>query len=169
MSRSDDGQKENSAPVMFVFAGPNGSGKSSINAQVLKNPALGFSGEYINADDIAKSMESQIPDYQTRNIKRTREQDKAEAFKNERPETAMQKYPDLAGAYAGVEAARRHVEKEQLSGEEAKVVMARINKNAHNSIERGHVPQVQVNERSQDRDLEKEAAAHRHREKEFGR
>ena len=100
---------------------------------------------------------------------RTREQDKAEAFKNERPETAMQKYPDLAGAYAGVEAARRHVEKEQLSGEEAKVVMARINKNAHNSIERGHVPQVQVNERSQDRDLEKEAAAHRHREKEFGR
>lgn len=69
MSRSDDGQKENSAPVMFVFAGPNGSGKSSINAQVLKNPALGFSGEYINADDIAKSMESQIPDYQTRNIK----------------------------------------------------------------------------------------------------
>lgn len=37
--------------------------------QVLKNPALGFLGEYINADDIAKSMESQIPDYQTRNIK----------------------------------------------------------------------------------------------------
>lgn len=69
MSRSDDGQKENSAPVMFVFAGPNGSGKSSINAQVLKNPALGFSGEYINADDIAKSMESHIPDYGTRNIK----------------------------------------------------------------------------------------------------
>lgn len=69
MSRSDDEQKGNSAPVMFVFAGPNGSGKSSINAQVLKNPALGFSGEYINADDIAKSMESQIPDYQTRNIK----------------------------------------------------------------------------------------------------
>ena len=69
MSQSDDAQKENSAPVMFVFAGPNGSGKSSINAQVLKNPALDFSGEYINADDIAKSMESQIPDYQTRNIK----------------------------------------------------------------------------------------------------
>ena len=30
MSRSDDGQKENSAPVMFVFAGPNGSGKSTL-------------------------------------------------------------------------------------------------------------------------------------------
>ena len=69
MSQSGDAQKDGSAPVMFVFAGPNGSGKSSINAQVLKNPALGFSGEYINADDIAKSMESQIPDYQTRNIK----------------------------------------------------------------------------------------------------
>lgn len=69
MSQSGDAQKDGSAPVMFVFAGPNGSGKSSINAQVLKNPALGFLGEYINADDIAKSMESQIPDYQTRNIK----------------------------------------------------------------------------------------------------
>ena len=101
--------------------------------------------------------------------KRTREQDKAEAFKSEQPETAMKKYPDLAGAYAGVEAARRHVEKEQLSSDEAKVVMARINKNAQNSIERGHIPQVQVNERSQGRDLEKEAAAHRHREKELGR
>ena len=69
MSQSGDAQKDGSAPVMFVFAGPNGSGKSSINAQVLKNPALGFLGEYINADDIAKSMESQIPDYQTHNIK----------------------------------------------------------------------------------------------------
>jgi predicted ABC-type ATPase len=69
MGQSDDAQKEVSAPVMFVFAGPNGSGKSSINAQVLQNPALGFSGEFINADDIAKSMESQIPDYQTRHIK----------------------------------------------------------------------------------------------------
>jgi len=56
MSQSGDAQKDGSAPVMLVFAGPNGSGKSSINAQVLKNPAMGFSGEYINADDIAKSM-----------------------------------------------------------------------------------------------------------------
>ena len=44
MSQSGDAQKDGSAPVMFVFAGPNGSGKSSINAQVLKNPALGFLG-----------------------------------------------------------------------------------------------------------------------------
>ena len=36
MSQSGDAQKDESAPVMFVFAGPNGSGKSSINAQVLK-------------------------------------------------------------------------------------------------------------------------------------
>lgn len=90
---------------------------------------------------------------------KTREQDKAEAFKNERPETAMQKFPTWLGPMQGVEAARRHVEKEQLSGEEAKVVMARINKNAHSSIERGHIPQVQVNERSQDRDLEKRSGS----------
>ena len=59
MSQSGDAQKDESAPVMFVFAGPNGSGKSSINAQALKNSALCFLGEYINADEIAKGMELQ--------------------------------------------------------------------------------------------------------------
>ncbi|MBS1943303.1 MAG: zeta toxin family protein [Bacteroidetes bacterium] len=67
------GEEENSGdnpqPLMLVFAGPNGSGKSTINAQVLKDPELGFNGKYINADEIAKGLEAQIPDYRTRNIK----------------------------------------------------------------------------------------------------
>jgi predicted ABC-type ATPase len=53
------------APKVLVFAGPNGSGKSTINAAILKR----FDGEYTNADDIAKSLESEIPDYRTRNLK----------------------------------------------------------------------------------------------------
>jgi hypothetical protein len=93
----------------------------------------------------------------------------AETFKKESPEKAMQKFPELAGAYAGIEAARRHVEQERLSGEQAKVVMARINKNAANAIERGHIPMIQVNEREQDRDRQKDAAASSHRENELGR
>jgi hypothetical protein len=101
--------------------------------------------------------------------KKTREQDMAETFKKESPEKAMQKFPELAGAYAGIEAARRHVEQERLSGEQAKVVMARINKNAANAIERGHIPMIQVNEREQDRDRQKDAAASSHRENELGR
>ena len=50
-------------PMMVVFAGPNGSGKSTINREFLNNPNSGFKGEYINADDIAKSLERDIPDY----------------------------------------------------------------------------------------------------------
>lgn len=101
--------------------------------------------------------------------KTTRNQEMADSFKNELPEAAMQKYPELAGAYAGVEAARRKVEQEQLSSEQTKVVMARLNKNALNAIERGQVPAVNINEREQDRDRNKETAATRHREKELGR
>ena len=56
-------------PMMVVFAGPNGSGKSTINREFLSNPNTGFKGEYINADDIAKTLEKEIPDYQARNIK----------------------------------------------------------------------------------------------------
>lgn len=101
--------------------------------------------------------------------KTTRNQEMADSFVNERPEAAMQKYPELAGAYAGVEAARRKVEQEQLSSEQAKVVMARLNKNALNAIERGQVPAICVNERDQDRDKDKEAVATRHRETERSR
>jgi predicted ABC-type ATPase len=47
--------------TVIVFAGPNGSGKSTINAQVLADPALGFDGVYINADDIAKNLKGDFP------------------------------------------------------------------------------------------------------------
>lgn len=53
------------APSVIVFAGPNGSGKSTITKALTRTD---FKGEYINADDIAKSLESQIPDYLQRNL-----------------------------------------------------------------------------------------------------
>ncbi len=53
------------APSVIVFAGPNGSGKSTITKALNRTD---FKGEYINADDIAKSLEPQIPDYLQRNL-----------------------------------------------------------------------------------------------------
>jgi predicted ABC-type ATPase len=58
-------QEAESLLRVVVFAGPNGSGKSTITEPFLRN---GFDGEYINADDIARSLEPQIPDYLTRNL-----------------------------------------------------------------------------------------------------
>jgi predicted ABC-type ATPase len=52
-----------------MFAGPNGSGKSTINRRILQNPESNFHGEYINADDIARSLASEIANYRDRNIK----------------------------------------------------------------------------------------------------
>ncbi|MEX3917865.1 zeta toxin family protein [Paraburkholderia sp. BR10872] len=55
-------------PAVLVFAGPNGSGKSTITEAILSDPAQ-FDGEYINADDIARALEPEIPDYLERNLK----------------------------------------------------------------------------------------------------
>jgi predicted ABC-type ATPase len=62
-------EEESDTPLRaIIFAGPNGSGKSTITKALVENPRL-FEGEYINADNIAKSLEPEIPDYRARNIK----------------------------------------------------------------------------------------------------
>jgi predicted ABC-type ATPase len=58
--------------VLLVFAGPNGSGKSTVTQEILNDPRSGFDGQYINADEIAKSLEERFP------IRTTRERHAAE-------------------------------------------------------------------------------------------
>ena len=72
---------------VIIAAGPNGSGKSTIvNQHFLENPASRFYGEYINADEIAKTLEAQISDYRERNIRAAgiAEQRRIEAIKEGR-------------------------------------------------------------------------------------
>lgn len=66
MTTTNDDEKD--IPAVIIFAGPNGSGKSTITEAVVGDPEQ-FSGEYINADDIARSLQNQIPDYLQRNLK----------------------------------------------------------------------------------------------------
>lgn len=63
-----DDEAQPGAKMVIVFAGPNGSGKSTINADVLADPALGFDGVYINADDIAKNLPGDFASPRDRNI-----------------------------------------------------------------------------------------------------
>jgi predicted ABC-type ATPase len=66
---SDEASRPNNeAKTVIVFAGPNGSGKSTINARVLSDPALGFDGIYINADDISKTLYGDFASPRDRNI-----------------------------------------------------------------------------------------------------
>ncbi|PCE30052.1 zeta toxin family protein [Burkholderia ubonensis] len=58
--------EEKRPPAVIIFAGPNGSGKSTITKTLLDN-LEDFSGEYINADDIARNLASDIPDDRERN------------------------------------------------------------------------------------------------------
>lgn len=85
---SSDFEPGDAAPRVVMFAGPNGSGKSTINAAILKDPEFGFVGEYINADDIARSLKTSMPDAtdRERNIEAANqaEQRRLEALKNHR-------------------------------------------------------------------------------------
>jgi predicted ABC-type ATPase len=60
--------QEKDIPVVIIFAGPTGSGKLTITKAVVGDPEQ-FTGEYINADDIARSLRAQITDYRERNSK----------------------------------------------------------------------------------------------------
>jgi predicted ABC-type ATPase len=55
-------------PLLVMFSGPNGSGKSTINARYRATPLV-IPQKYINADDIARTLQDEIPDYLTRNLK----------------------------------------------------------------------------------------------------
>src|SRR5260363_49878 len=59
---------EQGIPAVIIFAGPNGSGKSTITEAIVNIPAQ-FSGEYINADDIARLLQDPLSDDHRRNIK----------------------------------------------------------------------------------------------------
>lgn len=54
--------------TVVVFAGPNGSGKTSITRDFLADPENNFRGHYVNADDIAAGLASQISDPRERNV-----------------------------------------------------------------------------------------------------
>lgn len=79
MASSRPGDADSDVKTVIVFAGPNGSGKSTVNAKVLANPALGFDGVYINADDIAKTISGVFASPRDLNIAAA---EQAEALRN---------------------------------------------------------------------------------------
>jgi predicted ABC-type ATPase len=52
---------------VLVIAGPNGSGKSTLINLLQNDPTVAFPDNYINADDIARSLAAEIPDLDERN------------------------------------------------------------------------------------------------------
>lgn len=60
--------ENNNESTVICFAGPNGSGKSTTVMEAVEDYGLPPEA-YINADDIAKSLEGEIADYRERNIR----------------------------------------------------------------------------------------------------
>lgn len=69
---------------------------------------------------------------------------RAQAFAQRSPHQAVADYPELAGAYAVMASIDKQVAIEGLSPRQRAVVMARVEANLVNSIERGHVPTLKV-------------------------
>lgn len=80
----------------------------------------------------------------------------AEVFRQESPEQAMRQHPELAPAYGAIQAIEAKAKAEGLDPQQRALVMARVHENAARSIERGHVPDVQVIEKEQARDSRRE-------------
>lgn len=68
----------------------------------------------------------------------------AESFLNDKPKDAIAKYPELAGAYAGVEAMRRKIQSAGLPQAAEKAAMDKATEIAAHSISKGQIPKMQV-------------------------
>lgn len=76
----------------------------------------------------------------------TEEQKRAQAFTGQLAADAIAEYPELAGTYAAMTSMKKKAAADRLSAQQRAVVMARIEANVVNSIERGELPVVKVRE-----------------------
>jgi hypothetical protein len=76
----------------------------------------------------------------------TEAQKRAKAFAGQSTAEAIADHPELAGTYAAVASMKKKTAADRLSPQQRAVVMARIEANVVNSIERGELPAVKVRE-----------------------
>ncbi|UVW30691.1 LPD7 domain-containing protein [Massilia sp. H6] len=77
---------------------------------------------------------------------RTGEGLRAQAFASRPPAEAIVDHPELAGTYAALASMKKKAIADGLSPQQRAVVMARVEANLVNSIERGQLPEVKVRE-----------------------
>jgi hypothetical protein len=70
----------------------------------------------------------------------------AETFRQEPPEKALQRHPELASAFGLARACEAKAEADGLTSAQRAVVMVRVRENVASSIERGDAPKVQIRE-----------------------
>lgn len=80
----------------------------------------------------------------------------AEAFATQAPEEAVTNYPELAGAAAAVAAIDKKAEADGLSAPQRAIVSARARENAVNSIAKGEIPNVKIQNQEVEHQTEEE-------------
>jgi hypothetical protein len=80
----------------------------------------------------------------------------AEAFATQAPAEAVKNYPELAGAVAAVTAIDKKAVADGLSAPQRAIVSARARENAVNSIAKGEIPNVKIQNQEVERQTEEE-------------
>ncbi|MEP6606751.1 MAG: LPD7 domain-containing protein, partial [Nitrosospira sp.] len=80
----------------------------------------------------------------------------AEAFATQAPAEAVKNYPELAGAVAAVAAIDKKAVADGLSAPQRAIVSARARENAVNSIAKGQIPNVKIQNQEVERQTEEE-------------
>jgi len=95
----------------------------------------------------------------TEKVQETAAQTRARAFASDKQSDAIKAHPELVGAYVATAAVERKAEADGLTSEQRAVVASRVRQNVVNAIERGNVPEAQLNDRIEvrrDRDRQDE-------------
>jgi len=74
---------------------------------------------------------------------------RAASFASEAKEVALTRHPELAGAYAAVEAVDRRASADGFNEQQRAIIEARVRENVSGSIAQGRVPEVSVKEAPQ--------------------
>lgn len=86
-------------PRLIVIAGPNGSGKSTLTDKLRANPAFEFPANYVNPDEIAKTLTIDDPQKRADTARELADRQRDEWLKNREPfafETVMSHPSKLA-------------------------------------------------------------------------
>jgi hypothetical protein len=134
-------------------------GRSSQSANFV--PSGNLSGNFISSTSIPEIIAQKSQEHiktrhgqgEVKTGHAQREWDQAaEAFRQEPPEKAVQRHPELAPAYGFLRACEAKAEADGLNPQQRAIVMARVRDNAATRIERGYVPSVRIREERQIKD-----------------
>jgi len=85
---------------------------------------------------------------QGKNTTTAKDNERVRAYLTEPPAKALEKFPELAGAFAAREAIRNHLASKNLTAQEMETVLRRVDERISADLEKGNLPRLNKEERA---------------------